>query len=300
MNLTQLKYFVAIARNRSFSRASGELYVAQPALSRHIRDLETELDGALFVRHQKGVELTDLGRLMLERAEYQLQSFQQMREDIIERSVTPSGLLRIGCPPALTRSLLAGPVLTLLRTYPKISIEVREGISDQLAREVFSDALDIAIASQVNAPPQHLSAEKLFREEIWLFAPRKAHLPERITAKALSSVPLVLPRKGNVIRDLLTNYASRAGLALTPIVETDSTRLLEQLLGAGIGYAIVPKSSLIEKTGPAKLQGRPIPGLYVERCLIRRKDLPESRAVREFARLVRTVVAGGRTAAFNR
>lgn len=292
MNLTQLKYFAAIARNRSFSRAASELHVAQPALSRHVRDLETELDGALFVRHQKGVELTELGRLMLERAEYQLQSFQQMREDIIARSVTPSGLLRIGCPPALTKSLLAGPVLTLLRTYPKISIEVREGISDQLAREVFGDALDIAIASQITSPP-HLSAERLFREEIWLFAPRKAHLPERITAKVLSSVPLVLPRKGNVIRDLLTTYASRAGLALTPIVETDSTRLLEELIGAGVGYAIVPKSTLIEKTGRSKLQGQPIPGLHIDRCLIRRKDLPESRAVREFATLVRAVVAAG-------
>jgi DNA-binding transcriptional LysR family regulator len=79
---------------------------------------------------------------------------------------------------------------------------------------------------------------------------------------------------------------------LTPIVETDSTRLLEQLLGAGIGYAIVPKSSLIDKAGHSKLKGRPIPGLYIERCLIRRKDLPESRAVREFAGLVRAVVAG--------
>ncbi|HEV2574767.1 MAG TPA: LysR family transcriptional regulator [Beijerinckiaceae bacterium] len=289
MNLTQLRYFVAIARNRSFSRAAVELHVAQPALTRHIRLLEDELDGTLFVRHQKGVELTDFGKLLLERAELQIRSFDQMQEDIQARSLIPSGRLRIGCPPALTGRLLSDPVRSFLKLYPRISIEVREGISDQLARDVFTDTLDIAIASLISAPA-HLLAERLFKEEIWIFTSQNAYLPSRITPKFLSSVPLLAARRSNVIRDLLDGYASQAGIALTPVVETDSTQLNEDLIEAGIGYAIAPKFSLIGKTHRLQLKGRPIPGLFVNRCLIRRKDRPESRAAREFSTLVKTTV----------
>jgi len=289
MNLTQLKYFVAIARNRSLSRAAVELHVAQPALTRHIRLLEDELDGTLFVRHQKGVELTELGKLLLDRAEFQIRSFDQMQEDILARSMTPSGRLRIGCPPALTGRLLSAPVRSFLKLYPKISIEVREGISDQLARDVFTDTLDIAIASLITAPP-HLLAERLFREEIWIFTSKDSVLPHRITPRFVSSIPLLAARRGNATRDLLDSYASQGGVALTPVLETDSTQLNEDLIQAGVGYAVAPKFSLIGKTGKLKLKGRPIPGLLIERCLIRRKDRPESRAAREFSRLVKATV----------
>ena len=104
MNLTQLRYFVAIARNRSLSRAASELHVSQPALTRQIKLLERELDCALLQRHARGVALTDSGRILAERAERQLRDFEQLRSDISDASFAPTGRLRIGCPPSDRKS----------------------------------------------------------------------------------------------------------------------------------------------------------------------------------------------------
>jgi len=289
MNLQQLKYFAAIARNRSFSRASAELRVAQPALSRQVQLLEEEFDATFFLRSKKGVELTEMGRVFLESAEYQIRSFEQMREDMLSRSVVPSGKLRIGCPPALIRRLFSNPVKSIMKQYPHIKIEVRESISDQLAKDVFNNTLDIALASLTNNPA-HLLVEKLFSEEIWLFANKDAYMPKQIGLDFLASVPLILPRHNNAIRELLETHTSREGLILAPAVETDSWQLSEALITAGLGYAIAPKFSLPGARSHSSVKGKAIPGFSVNRCLIRRKDRPESRAEKEFIRILRASI----------
>jgi LysR family nitrogen assimilation transcriptional regulator len=106
MTLTQLRYFVAVARSKSLSRAADELHIAQPAITRQLKLLETELEAVLFTRHHRGVELTDAGRQLLDRAEFQIHSFDRIRGEFRALSFAPTGRIRIGCPPALTRPLL--------------------------------------------------------------------------------------------------------------------------------------------------------------------------------------------------
>jgi LysR family nitrogen assimilation transcriptional regulator len=286
MKLSQLRYFVAVARQKNFSRAASELGVSQPALTRQIQLLEEELDCILFMRRQKGIEITDTGAILLDRAEDQIRSFDQMREDMRERSATPSGRLRLGCPPALAGRLLAEPVRAFLKLYPRIQIEVREGISDQLARDVFNDQIDMAIASLIEAP-RHLSAEVLFKEEIWIFASKGMELPTRISAKFLSTAPLLMPRPRNPIREMLDAYALRSGVSLSPVVETDSTSLNRAMLETSSGYAIAPKFTLWDLVKTKKLTGRPIPGLLIARCLIKRNDRVDKGPQKELAALIR-------------
>jgi LysR family nitrogen assimilation transcriptional regulator len=90
MNLTQLRYFVAVARNNSLSRAATDLHISQPALTRQIKLLEDEFGGGLLQRHARGVSLTDLGQVLLERAERQLRDFEQLRSDMADASVAPT------------------------------------------------------------------------------------------------------------------------------------------------------------------------------------------------------------------
>src|SRR5262245_34073531 len=106
MTLTQLRYFVAVAREKSLSRAAGHLHISQPALTRQVKLLEDELGGALLQRHPRGVDVTDLGQILLERAERQLRDFEQLRSDVADASVAPTGRLRVGCPPSLNPYLL--------------------------------------------------------------------------------------------------------------------------------------------------------------------------------------------------
>jgi LysR family nitrogen assimilation transcriptional regulator len=290
MTLTQLRYFVAVARSKSLSRAADELHIAQPAITRQLKLLETELEAVLFTRHHRGVELTDAGRQLLDRAEFQIHSFDQIRGEFRALSFAPTGRVRIGCPPALTRPLLVATLAQFIKLHPNIGVEVRESISEQLVRAVLTDQLDIAVASTVTPIP-HISSEVLFKERIWLFGPPKARLAKRLSLKFLSGLPLLVARRGNATRDLLERRMAEARLRLHAVVETDSTQLNEQLVTAGAGYAVAPYFSLRDELKARLVSGAPIESLAIERALVRRKDRPLTRAVQEFLTLLRPEIA---------
>ena len=285
MNLTQLRYFVAVARRKNLSRAAAELGIAQPAITRQLKLLEAELETPLLSRHHRGVELTDAGRLLLERAEAQIQSFDQLRADFRDLSFAPSGQLRVGCPPALTRQLMRAPTREFLARYPKTTVEVRESISDELARAVLNESLDMAIASTL-APQPHLVSEPLFKEQIWLFGPPKVRLARTIPLSFVSGLPLLMARRQNATRNLVEGQLMEAGLHLNLVLETDSTSLMEDLVKDGAGYVTAPYFSLIDNLKAGNVSGAPIEGLAIERSLIRRKDRPVTRAMKEFLTLL--------------
>lgn len=285
VNLTQLRYFAAVARSKNLSRAAAELRIAQPAISRQLKLLEAELDTELLSRHHRGVELTDAGRLFLERAEVQILGFDQLRSDFRELSFAPSGHLRVGSPPALTRQMMRTPTKKFLVRYPRTTLEIRENISDQLVRAVLTENLDMAVASMLTPQPQ-LVSEPLFEEQIWLFGPPKSRLPRRVALDFVSGLPMLMARRQNATRDLVERQLTEAGLPLNVVLETESSRLMEDLVQDGAGYVTAPFFSHVEGLKAGRLRGAPIEGLGIKRSLIRRKDRPVTRAMSEFISLL--------------
>lgn len=284
MNLVQLRYFVTVARQKSVTRASAELRVSQPAVTRQLKLLERELDAVLFARQHRGVELTDAGLVLLERAEFQIRAFEEMRSEFRNLSFAPSGRIRIGCPPSLTRQLLSKPVKAFLAQFPQVTVEVRESISDALKQAIIADQLDIAIIG-THATESHLVREFLFREPIWLFGPRQARL-RKISINDLADRPLIMTRRNNAARDLIDRQMRDLALRQNIVVETDSTQLIEELLRSGSGYAAAPYFTFIEKVKSRQLGGSPIDQLAIDRSLIRRRDRPLTKAIKEFLKLL--------------
>jgi LysR family nitrogen assimilation transcriptional regulator len=290
MNLAQLRYFVAVARNKSLSRAAHDLHISQPALTRQVKLLESELGGGLLQRHARGVSLTDLGQILLERAERQLRDFEQLRSDVADASIAPTGRLRIGCPPSLSTVLLVRPLKAFMQAHPKVIVEVRESISDDLWKAVLHDRLDIAIVSATGlATSPHFLSEALFNEPIWLFGPRRK--PGRLAIQnlhqSLKGVPLILTHSNNAARDAVERDMRRSGHELKIVAETDSPRLIVEMIKAGVGYTIAPYLTFSQQLRTRELSGRPLKRLTVERTLIRRNDKSASKAMRLFASLLR-------------
>ena len=107
MDFKQIEYFVQVAELGSFTRAASVLRVAQPALSRQVRSLEVELRQNLLLRNGRGVTLTEAGTRLLAHGRGILQQLQRARQDLEEQRGAASGLLSIGLPPSLSRSLTA-------------------------------------------------------------------------------------------------------------------------------------------------------------------------------------------------
>ena len=127
-----LQYFVSIADTGSFTKSALQTNVAQSALSRRVRDLETKLGTALFYRNGRGVMLTDAGETFLTRARTILAEVEALRQDMRKTSGELDGTVKLGDPPSVGPVLLA-PLLQQIRAdHPKIRMRVLEGFSGML------------------------------------------------------------------------------------------------------------------------------------------------------------------------
>ena len=284
MNSKQLRYFVAVASEGAFTKAAVKLRVAQPALSRQIGLLESELGGPLLLRHRRGVGLTEAGAALLKRARPLLLSMDRIQSEIMDQSAAPSGALRIGCTPTLTGRLVVEPVRRILASFPNVTVQIHEGVSHQLCRAMLADDLDAAIVSE-NLAESFLAAEPLFEEEVWLFGPRRTRGPA-VTLRRLAALPLIMARAPQTTRRMIEHAAAQAGLSLKVIAESDSVPATRELIRAGVGHTIAPYSALIDDVKRGVLSGQPIRGHRIRRSLVRRNDRPVSRALHEFKTLL--------------
>jgi LysR family nitrogen assimilation transcriptional regulator len=290
MNLTQLRYFVAVAKFKNLSKASEILGIAQPAISRQMKILEAELGASLLTRHTRGTELTDVGVVLLQRAEFILRTIDETRSQVLEYAGSPSGSLRIGCPPALCRILLARPLNLFMSRYKNVRVEVRESISEELCRGVLTDQLDLAIISTWTEEP-FLTISPLFSEKVWLFGKAgKKKVPKVYSLEAVAKLPLLVGRGQNTTRQLVERRAALSGLSLQILLETDSVHIIEALLMEGIGYAAAPYSALMDLLKSGAVSGAPIRDLNLSRSIIRRTDRPISLAATEFLSLIQKEV----------
>jgi DNA-binding transcriptional LysR family regulator len=146
MELRQLRYFVAVAEERSISRAAERLWIAQPGLSTQVRRLETELGIQLFHRHSRGVELTPAGELFLERARATLAAAEEARAMGASLEAGLIGTVRLGigteAPARLTPPLLAA----FSHDRPDVDVTVSESYSGTLVRDLRDGRLDAVLA----------------------------------------------------------------------------------------------------------------------------------------------------------
>lgn len=283
VNTKQLHYFISVASEGTFTKASAKLRVAQPALSRQIALLEAQLGTPLLVRHRRGVGLTDAGAALLERAKPVLVSLDRIQSEIMDYAAAPTGSLRIGCTPTLTSPLVVKPVRRMLARFPQVSVQIQEAVSHQLCRAVLSDELDAAIVSE-NLAESFLAAEALFEEPVWLFGPagRKKTVRKRASLRELGRLPMILARAPQTSRGAIDRALAVARLKLNVVVESDSIQATRELVQEGVGHTIAPYSALAADVQRGLMWGVPIEDFSIRRSLVRRNDRPMSRALQEF------------------
>lgn len=286
LKIAQLRYFAEIADTGSFTAAAVRLGVAQPALSRQIRNLEEELGSTLLLRHGRGAELTEAGILLLERARFLLRSIEETKLELMSRAETPTGTVRLGCPPSLARAAVLGPLTDFLARYSRVSVVLEEASSDSLLQGVLTDALDLSI---VTIPPPHpdLVIQPLFQEPMWVFtAPEICAPGTPFSLEEVVAMPLMVSRRPHGVRVELERRVAAAGLAMTIVLETNAWQVIRDLILARVGCFVASRSALEEDVRSGLLSGGPVEDYVVSRGLIRRSDRPMSRAVMEFSQVL--------------
>ncbi|MGY6251029.1 LysR family transcriptional regulator [Bosea thiooxidans] len=261
MDSRKLRYFAVTARLGSFTRASEELRIAQPALSRRIREVEEELGQRLLVRHGRGVRLTPAGAAVLRRAEEIEHLIGLIKQEASQQPPALRGKLLLGMPPAA--ALRIGPPLAarMSRSHPDVVLSLRDGVSSLIQEWVIARRIDLGIA--YNATPiDGLRVVPLLRERAVLIGPADRSAVTRldgpIRLREIAGLPLIMPSLPHNNRRVLEEAAARRGVRLVIRTEVDSVALTKALVRDGHGYTILSHASVEEEVLRGELSRRAI------------------------------------------
>ena len=296
MDFRQLRTFSCVAELGSLSKASDTLRVAQPALSRQIKLLEHELRTELFTRNGRGMVLTDAGRLLLARTSGIVRQIDQIRDDVQSAQGPPSGYVVLGLVPTVSCVLSARFARRCVETFPGISLRIVESYSGHLVEWLHRGEMNLAILYGRSAD-LHLTVQSLGRDSIVAVGPRGCGLARKksIDIGWLLRQRLVLPSHSHGLRALIEHAAAQRRIKLNVQLETDSFRVLTSLVEEGLGFALLPPSSVHGEVADGRLETAAVSKPMTRELIIASPiDRPVSTATVAVTALLREEVAACR------
>ena len=262
MDFKQIEYFVQVAELGSFTRAASVLRVAQPALSRQVRSLEVELRQNLFVRNGRGVTLTEAGTRLLAHGRGILQQLQRARQDLEEQRGAASGLLSIGLPPSVSRSLTAPLVEAFRAHFPKATLSVVEGLSTYTLEWLGQGRLDCAVVYNAT-PAAAIDLLPVLQEPLYLLSARTPRTSGALLGRPLSLAQvaqreLVIPSRPHALRMRLETVLAEAGLKPRVGLEIESVPAILDLVQRHALHAVLSLGAVHGSGREADFRARPI------------------------------------------
>lgn len=285
MQLHQLTYALAVAEERSFTRAADRLHLAQPSLSRQVRLLERELGVLLFNRGpgRGSVVLTADGDALLPFIRRVLADVEATGAEARALSGMAAGRLSIGATPSLITSVLAPALVAFHESHPGIDLLVIEAGSHQLVPQLASGEVDLALVVEPVTDPL-VSTTPLFDDPLVLaVAPRHRLAAQRsVTVRDLDALPLVMFREGYDLREVTLAACRAAGVEPRLVSQGGEMDGVLAFVAAGLGAAVVPAIAL-PSDGTLVAIAFAQPGLSRTVALAQRNDRPLARPAQALA-----------------
>jgi LysR family transcriptional regulator, regulatory protein for tcuABC len=261
MDLRQLRYFVQIVESGSLSKASRQVFVAQPALSSQMARLEDEVGKPLLIRSARGVTPTANGEALYHHAKFLLRQVDEAVFIARKEYSEVKGRVTIGLAPSTVGILGVELLEHIRRQYPRIVLNVvavHSGYLEVLAR---SGQLDLAILFS-KAAASELEVEPLLDEDMFVIVPKGSQLvpddKESLTLAETAALPLILPGPGyGLQRNIIVDF-ERANLQYEIVAEIDSLLLSMRYSAKGYGVTIQPKAATFALDSPERWRCLPI------------------------------------------
>jgi LysR family transcriptional activator of glutamate synthase operon len=245
MELRQLRYLVALAEERNFTRAAASSHIAQPALSQQIRRLEDELGLALVERTTRRVSLTEAGELLVVRARRILAELESAQTELQALRGVHTGHVTVGSMHTMGPIDLSLVLALFAEKHPGVRFTVREQSTEEMAEMLRVDELDMAFLSVTERVESHgLALHQLVSEELVVVLPPDHRLGRRrqVRMAELADEAFISFRSGARLRELLENAGREAGFHPHVTLESNESQRVRRLVSRGLGVAILPRS----------------------------------------------------------
>jgi LysR family transcriptional regulator, cyn operon transcriptional activator len=242
MLLRHIRYFLAVAEHRNFTRAAEALHVSQPTLSQQIRQLEDTLSVQLLDRSGRAIELTDAGAAYVRYAQRALQDLEAGKRAIHDVQELSRGSLRLAMTPTFTAYLI-GPLLQQYhQRYPNITLDIREMPQERMEALLNDDALDVGIAFSDTHSPD-IETQVLFVEALAMVVGKAHPYAKRRAALSLREFEresLVLLNEAFATRHYIDRYCRQHGVAPRIAMEVNSISAIIELVRRSTLATLLP------------------------------------------------------------
>jgi LysR family nitrogen assimilation transcriptional regulator len=295
MDLKQLEYFRHVAELGSFTRAAAFLSVVQPALSRQVRQLETELGQNLFERNGRGVVLTDAGTRLLEHTRGILTQIGRARQELEDQRNGDYGHFALGLPPSLGRSVTVPIVKAFARQLPNARLATVEGLSAYMLEWLSIGRVDCALVYNALASP-NIDMQPLLVEQLYLIAPLRARRARNerksITLAELADYPLIIPSRPHAMRMSVEHALASIDAKIKVAHEIECIPAIIDLVRQELGYAVLPLNAVKSTQWSQQVLVKPIlkPALQTSLSIGTSTQRPKSPLLRKAIDIVRDIV----------
>lgn len=243
IDLRHLRYFVAVAEELHFGRAATRLGIQQPPLSQQIKQLESELGYALFVRSSRSVALTAAGRELLERARRTLSRLQEDLHAVQRIGRGEVGTLNVGFAGSAMLTMLPDVIKAYRREYPEVKLRLQEDVTSGVIEGLRDGTMDVGFLRDPGEV-EGLVVESLLREHyVAILSTRHRLAPQKnINPSKLKGEPFIFHRRnvGPVAYDKTIAVCERAGFTPVTVQEAPQWTTAIRLVAADLGYSIAP------------------------------------------------------------
>jgi LysR family transcriptional regulator, hydrogen peroxide-inducible genes activator len=275
MDIHHIRYFLALCETMNFTVAAERCNVAQPALSRAIRQLEDEVGGLLVRRERNGNNLTDLGLLMKPRFERVINELGQVRQQARQFLTLEKANLNVGVMCTISPTRFAGMLVHFAQAHRDITVQLSEAIPAKLGARLKNGEIDVALAASPEGFPDEFNVERLYRERFVVAFP----VGHRFSG--MNSVPFseindecYLTRINCEYYDFLDRITASHHANLPVGFASEREDWIMNMISGGIGICFIPEFSAL---APG-IDVRPLtnPDVWRDVCLVTRQEAPQS------------------------
>ena len=241
VDLELYRVFYAVAKHKHMTKASEELHISQPAISQSIKKLEDQLGGTLFLRSNKGMGLTEEGKMFYEYVKGALELINNAENEFTSFKDLSKGEIKIGCSTTLTKLVLMNALKDFHLDYPNININITNDLTSNLINDLKLGKLDFVIFNESNIKETNLNLEKIKELKQGFIYNPEFYDDNVNNFKDLNEIPLILQKEESNSRKLLDYVALQNNVKLIPKMEVVSQELITEFtnIGLGIGFAII-------------------------------------------------------------
>lgn len=271
LKLSKLEIFIVVSEEGSFSAAAQRLHLSQPAVSRHMQELEDALGIRLFKRQRRGVSLTPGGHILLKYTEKILWLIHQAEGELTDVRQLAMGQVRVGATPGVSVYLLPPWTRSFTTQYPNLTVGSRTGTTSRVIDDLLTGRADLGVVEGELEDVLRERIESVILRDIELvLVVGKDHewwTTDLIEADSLRNHPFVTRQPGSRTRVWIDSTLNRRGIEPRLVAEFDNPEAIKEAVMSGVGVTILPTYAVARERDADLLRAKPIVDLHLERQL---------------------------------